>query len=312
MMHTSRVARACLAFALLVPAGSRLHAQSLEGSKWSIEQEGSETAVLWWLGSQGRVRNGDVGTILAGYKWHQAGDSVIVTIGDTVRYAGVVMNNRVVGIRTGRRQPEGWWSGARADGPDAVAAVTGTAATEQMARPVAEPGTVPVSASPSSSSSTTGTSGTTIAPAATAAAPRTLQRIEREGASTPASSPAITPAAGSQGGGREIRRIERSTAAMEPTRQVPADQLVGSWLPADTGGVITALDLRADGSGLVRLSNGNKGNLEWSNETEGTRLTIAGNERSAVLRAWMEGNMLNVVVLTANGPRRTWRFRRGG
>ena len=106
MMHTSRVARACLAFALLVPAGSRLHAQSLEGSKWSIEQEGSETAVLWWLGSQGRVRNGDVGTILAGYKWHQAGDSVIVTIGDTVRYAGVVMNNRLVGIRTGRRRSQ--------------------------------------------------------------------------------------------------------------------------------------------------------------------------------------------------------------
>jgi hypothetical protein len=308
-MHTSRFTRALLAVALLAPAGTALHAQSLEGSKWSIEQEGSETAVLWWLGSQGRVRNGDVGTILSGYKWHQAGDSVIVTIGDTVRYAGVVMTNRVVGIRTGRRQPEGWWSGARADGPDAVAAVTGTAAatgTEQMARPVSEPTSVPTS--PAS----TTTSGTTMAPAATAAAPRTLQRIEREGASTPASSPAITPASGSQGGGREIRRIERSTAAMDPTRPVPADQLVGRWVPADSGGVITALDLRTDGSGSVGLSNGNKGNLEWSNESEGTRLTIAGNDRSAVLRAWMEGSLLNVVVLTASGPRRTWRFRRGG
>jgi hypothetical protein len=26
----------------------------------------------------------------------------------------------------------------------------------------------------------------------------------------------------------------------------------------------------------------------------------------------MDGSTLNVVVLTASGPRRTWRFRRGG
>lgn len=314
MTHTARFARVFLTVALLIPAGTRLHAQSLEGSKWSIEQEGSETAILWWLGSQGRVRNGDVGTILAGYKWHQAGDSVIVTIGDSVRYAGMVVNNRVVGIRTARRQPEGWWSGARADGPDAVAAVTGTAAaagTEQMARPVAEPTTVPVSTS-STPTSGTGSSGTTIAPAATAAAPRTLHRIEREGASTPSSAPAITPASGAPSGEREIRRIERPNTAMEPTRQVPAEQLVGRWLAADTGGVITTLDLRTDGSGMVALTNGNKGSLEWSNESEGTRLTIGGGDRAAVLRVWMEGSSLDVVVLTATGPRRTWRFRRGG
>jgi hypothetical protein len=287
--------RALLVAAALVAPGTPLHAQSLEGTKWSVEQEGAETPVLWWLGSQGRVRNGDVGTILVGYKWRQTGDSLIVTIGDTVRYAGLVMTNRVVGVRTGRRQAEGWWSGARADGPDAVAAVTGTAAgTEQMARPVDAP-----------------TQATPAAPAAAAAAPRTLQRIEREGSTSPPAS-GITPAAAPQGGGREIRRIERSTAAMEPTRQVPADQLVGRWFPVDTGGAISTLDLKADGSGTVGLTNGNKGSLEWSNESEGTRLTIGGGERSAVLRAWMEGSTLSVVVLTATGPRRTWRFRRGG
>jgi len=287
--------------AVIALAGAPLQAQSLEGTKWSIEQEGSETAVLWWLGSQGRVRNGDVGTILVGYKWRQAGDSVIVTIGDTVRYAGMVVSNRVVGIRTGRRQAEGWWSGARADGPDAVAAVTGTdAGTEQMARPVSDPVQVaPAAAAPATSGAST--------PAAAAAAPRTLQRIEREG-----STPTPAAAAPAQGGGREIRRLERSAGTMEPTRQVPADQLVGRWFPADTGGVISTLDLKADGSGTVGLTNGNKGSLEWSNESEGTRLTIGGGERSAVMRAWMEGSTLNIVVLTATGPRRTWRFRRGG
>lgn len=311
-MHTSHLTRIVVTSALLLPAGKALHAQSLEGSKWSIEQEGSETAVLWWLGSQGRVRNGDVGTILGGYKWRQDGDSVFITIGDSVRYSGAVMTNRLVGIRTGRRQPEGWWSGARADGPDAVAAVSGTAAagTEQMARPVNEPAAVPTSASPGTSTPT-GNSGTTMAPAATAAAPRTLQRIEREG-STTSSPTTIAPAAATQGGGHEIRRIERAPATMDPTRPVPQDQLVGRWFAADTGGVITSIDLRADGSGMVGLTNGNKGSLEWSNESDGTRLTIGGGDRAAVLRAWMEESHLNVVVLTATGPRRTWRFRRGG
>jgi hypothetical protein len=296
-MPTPLLNRTVIVTAAFLAAGTPLHAQSLEGTKWSIEQEGSETAVLWWLGSQGRVRNGDVGTILVGYKWRQAGDSVIVSIGDTVRYAGMVVSNRVVGIRTGRRQAEGWWSAARADGPDAVAAVTGTeaAGTEQMARPVNDAPVTPVAA----------------APAAAAAAPRTLQRIEREG-STGQPTSTITPAATPQGGGREIRRIERSTTALPPTRPVPQEDLVGRWFPVDTGGVITTLDLKDDGSGTVGLSNGNKGSLEWSNETEGTRLTIGGGDRAAVLRAWMEGSTLNIVVLTATGPRRTWRFRHGG
>lgn len=301
------LATSALLLAAVAPLGAApLAAQSLEGSKWTIEQEGVDSQVVWWLGSQGRVRTGDVGTILAGYKWRQAGDSVIVSVGDTVRYAGTVITNRLVGVRTGPRQQEGWWSGARADGPDAVAASTlsgdpavGAAATaavpantQQMSRPVEN--------TPASTPAVTPAGAAT-----TAAAPRTLQRIERSDA------PASSTSAAAPAGGREIRRIERPNA-MAPTAPVPSEALVGRWLPADTGGVITTLDLKADGTGMVALNNGNKGRLEWSNETEGTRLTLTGSESSAVLRAWQEGGYLNVVVLTASGPRRTWRFRRSG
>ena len=41
---------------LAVTSARQLPAQSLEGSTWSIEQEGVDTPVFWWLGSQGRVR----------------------------------------------------------------------------------------------------------------------------------------------------------------------------------------------------------------------------------------------------------------
>jgi len=299
-MRNPILARSLLLTAVTMAAAAPLAAQSLEGSKWTIEQEGVESQVMWWLGSQGRVRTGDVGTILPGYKWKQEGDSVIVSVGDSVRFAGMVISNRLVGIRTGPRRQEGWWSGARADGPDAVAAsqlsgeapaavaATTAATTETMSRPAEN----------------TPTSTPAVTPAGAAATPRPLQRIERSDAPTSNAAPAAS-------GGREIRRIERPNA-MAATTPVPVEALVGRWIPVDSGGVITTLDLKRDGTGLVALMNGNKGRLEWSNESEGTRLTLSGGERSAVLRAWQEGGYLNVVILTASGPRRTWRFRHAG
>ena len=114
------VAGLAIAFLAYLPTAP-LAAQSLEGSKWTVEQEGVETPVLWWLGGQGRVRVGEFGTILTGYSWRQDGDSVFIAVGDSVRYAALLMSNRLVGVRTGPRRQEGWWSGVRADGPTALA-----------------------------------------------------------------------------------------------------------------------------------------------------------------------------------------------
>ena len=226
-----------------------LPAQSFEGSKWSIEQEGVDTVSLWWFGSQGRVRTGDVGTILPGYKWRQVGDSIYVTVGDTLQYHGQLISSRFVGIRSGARRQEGWWSGSRADAPTTVAeassggvpeaAKPASASTEEMNRPVEPSGGNPAAAAP----------------------PRTLRRIERaDGSGTPSSS---TPA-----GGREIRRIQRGNASTTP---VPTSVLVGRWVQADSGGVVVSFDFKDDGSVIVGLNTGNKGEGSWSHESDGTR-----------------------------------------
>jgi len=292
-----RLPLALLALAVL-PA--TLHAQSFEGSKWSIEQEGAEAPSLWWFGSQGRVRTGDVGTILPGYKWHQSGDSIFVTVGDSVRYTGQLISSRFVGIRTGPHRQEGWWSGSRADAaaPPAVAAVPAAqtaptieaprpnTSTEQMSRPV-EP---------------TGTSSTASPP------PRTLRRIERaDGSATPST----TPTASTPTGGQEIRRIERA-GSRPATSPVPREALVGRWVQADSGGVIESIAFKDDGSVVVGLNTGAKGEGTWSNESEGTRVVIGGARREAVIRVWQEGTELRLVVETANGAPVTRRFRRAG
>ena len=185
-----RLPIAVLALAVLPAA---LQAQSFEGSKWSVEQEGVETPAFWWFGSQGRVRTGDVGTILPGYKWRQAGDSIFVSVGDTVRYTGQLISNRFVGIRTGPRSQEGWWSGSRATA--AIPAATNApkpantgASTETMSRPIEPTG-----------------NASTAAPA-----PRTLQRIER-------SDGGAAPSSAAPAGGQEIRRIQRTNTLPSTT-----------------------------------------------------------------------------------------------
>jgi hypothetical protein len=276
-------------FVLLALAAlpAALPAQSFEGSKWSIEQEGVDTVAHWWLGSQGRVRTGDVGTILPGYKWRQAGDSIFVTVGDTLRYTGQLISSRFVGIRSGPRRQEGWWSGSRADAPTTVAAAAPaaaptTTATEQMNRPVEPAGGITAGSAP----------------------PRTLRRIERaDGSGTPSSS--------APSGGQEIRRIQRGNA-LPAAPPVPASVLVGRWVQADSGGVITSIEFKDDGSAILGLNTGNKGSGTWTNESDGTTLVVGGARREAVVRVRHEGGELRFVVQGASGSPVTRRFRRAG
>lgn len=288
-----------LVAALAAATAHRLTAQSLEGSKWSIEQEGVDAPVLWWLGSQGRVRTGDLGTILPGYKWKQAGDSIVVTVGDTLRFAGVQMANRLVGVRSAPHHQEGWWSGARTDGPTAVAAVPTTPAgptvipTPPMAEPMSRPTDTPTTNPP----------------------PRQLRRIVREGEAAP-----VTPTEPATGGaGHEIRRLARpgaraaATASdFPPTAAVPADVLVGKWVRTESDGVLEEIEAKADGSLLVLMATGAKATGQWTNGPEGTRAEISGTANSAVMRFWQEDGELRVVILTAAGARRTLHFRRQG
>ncbi len=291
------------AFALVATLAAttahRLTAQSLEGSKWSIEQEGVDTQMLWWLGSQGRVRTGDLGTILSGYKWKQDGDSIVVMVGDTLRFAGVQMANRLVGVRSGPRHQEGWWSGARTDGPTAVAAAPTTPAgptvipTPPTAEPMSRPTDAPVTNPP----------------------PRQLRRIAREGETAPATPAEPAPSSG----GHEIRRLARpgaraTTTATDfpPTVPVPAAVLVGKWVRAESDGVLEEIEAKADGSFLMVLSTGAKATGQWTNGPEGTRAEVSGTANSAVLRLWQEDGELRVVILTAAGARRTLHFRRQG
>lgn len=300
--------RAGLVAALLALVGAApqaVAAQSLEGSKWSIDQEGVDTPVIWWLGSQGRVRTGDIGTILPGYQWVQREDSLIVSVGDTVRYSGVLMANRLVGVRTGPRRQEGWWSGARADAPTTVAQAPATQITppatnpntEQMNRPVEPAVTAPPPTSP--------------APAT--GQPRTIRRIERaDGGAQPS-----VPAAG---GGREIRRLPRpgarnaaGAADLPATVAIPTERFAGRWVRSDTGGMVERFEAKADGSFILSLSTGGKGTGTWANTPNGTQATLASNEGgSAVIRFWEEGGELSAVIVTAVGARRTWHFRRVG
>lgn len=253
------------------PSG-HLAAQSLEGSKWSIDQEGIDTPVLWWLGSQGRVRTGDVGSILPGYKWIQKADSIIVTVGDTVRYAGLLMSNRLVGVRIGPRRQEGWWSGARTDGPTAVAAAPTTPAgptllpsdpnTEQLSRP-ADQGTAPAA---------TPTTPTTTRPAG----PRQLRRIERTDGSTPTTPPAAQP---SGGNGNEIRRLPRPSgraatpAATEPAASFEIGQVLGRWRSRNPALGI-ALELNADNSATFTRQDRPSRSARWAMSGEGLLLTV--------------------------------------
>ncbi len=273
LFHLTAAGLVCCATAL--PA--RLTAQSIEGSKWNIEQEGVEAPVLWWLGSQGRVRTGDIGSILPGYKWRQAGDSVIVTVGDTVRFAGVLMSNRLVGVRSGPRRQEGWWSGARADGPTAVAAAPTTPSTEPMSRPADQEAGAPAVAKP------------TAAPTATP--PRQLRRIEREGES---SRPAPTQAAGE---GREVRRLPRPGAGAA-ARSTPAaldpSAFIGHWVHTNPNTGIR-VELRADSTVYYARRDVAPQSGRWTTEGGGLLIRvdlIGGGEREVLVR--VDGDRLTM------------------
>lgn len=305
-MTTHRAfSRAALVAALLALAAPQvLRAQSLEGSKWSIDQEGVDAPVVWWLGSQGRVRTGDIGTILPGYHWVQKEDSLIVSVGDTLRYAGILMANRLVGVRIGPRRQEGWWSGARADAaaPAAVAQTPTTPATnpstEQMNRPVDQ-----------------GQSSAATSPSTTPAnnhAPRTLRRIEREGAPTSSSAPAQTrPAAD-----HEIRRLPRPgrAASSEPAPAVagpPIDAapLVGRWVSHNRN-LRLALEIRADSTATFTGRNGNARQLRWSAAADGIVMTMDYTEegdREVVVRRdgdgiRMQGRGMGLYILMDRAP----------
>lgn len=286
------LARAGLGAALLALATPYLlRAQSLEGSKWSIDQEGVDAPVIWWLGSQGRVRTGDIGTILPGYHWVQKEDSLIVSVGDTVRFAGILMANRLVGVRTGPRRQEGWWSGARADAAPAVAqAAAPDAGTEQMNRPVDR------------GQSSAGTAPATTPP------PRTLRRIERAdgGASgTPSSAP---------GEGREIRRLNRPgrPATAEPAPAGPpidAAPLVGRWVSHNRN-LRLALEIRSDSTATFTGRNGTPRQLRWTAAADGLVMTMDYTEegdREVVVRRdgdgiRMQGRGMGLFILMDRAP----------
>ena len=286
MRHLARVAFATLlASAAFLPG--RLTAQSVEGSKWTVEQEGVDTPVLWWLGSQGRVRTGDIGSILPGYKWRQTGDSVIVTVGDTVRYAAIIMSNRLVGVRTGPRRQEGWWSGARADGPTAVAAAPTTPAgplvnppapsTQEMSRPTDQPATTPTTP--------------TTTPAGGAPTPRQIRRIER--ADGPEASRPANPNANA-GDGREIRRLPRpgaranAAAAAPAASSAPAEagQFIGSWVHTNPNTGIRA-EFRADSTFTFVRRDATTQNGRWATDGTGLIVTvdlIGGDAKEVLVR----------------------------
>jgi hypothetical protein len=265
---------ALAAIATLAASPTRdLAAQSLEGSKWTVEQEGVETPALWWLGGQGRVRVGEFGTILTGYSWRQAGDSVFISVGDTVRYSALLMSNRLVGVRTGPRRQEGWWSGVRADGPTALAQGTPTTppAAEPMSRPSDE---APV---------TTPARGTE--PAAQPGGRRPLRQIERAGTNTPAPQSGNAPS-----GGREIRRIERT--GNTPTRAVEAARLIGRWVHTNPNTGI-ALDLRADSTFTFVRRDASTQEGRWRVDATGLyfRVDLIGGEAKDV-DASLDGSTL--------------------
>ena len=287
--------RSLLPLALAVLATAPAAAQSLEGSKWSIDQEGRDTPVVWWLGSQGRVRTGDIGTILPGYHWVQREDSLIVSIGDTLRYAGVLMANRLVGVRIGPRRQEGWWSGARADAPAAAVAQAGAAAsnpaTEQMARPVD-----PAVSTPPTTSTT---------PPAADPAPRALRRIERANGTAPAAS---------AGDGREIRRLNRPgrPPAGGPAPSGPpidAAPLVGRWVSHNPN-LRLALVIRADSTATFTGRNGVARQLRWSAAADGLVMTMdytEEGEREVVARRdgaglRLQGRGMQLFILMDRAP----------
>ena len=301
-MTTTRVlSRAGLVAALLtLVAPYTLRAQSLEGSKWSIDQEGIDTPVIWWLGSQGRVRTGDIGTILPGYHWVQKQDSLIVSVGDTLRYAGILMANRLVGVRTGPRRQEGWWSGARADAAAAAVAQTTTPTTnpgtEQMNRPVDQAqGVAP-------------TPPTTTA--ATNPPPRTLRRIEREGSPSATAAPAQSPPAADH----EIRRLNRPgrQATTEPAPSGPpidAGPLMGRWLSHNRN-LRLSLEIRADSTATFTGRNGTPRQLRWSAAADGLVMTMDYTEegdREVVVRRdgdgiRMQGRGMGLYILMDRAP----------
>lgn len=286
-------------------APRRLSGQSLEGSKWRVEQEGMDSAVVWWFGSESRVRTGDLGIILPAYKWRQAGDSVFVTIGDTVKYAAVLMSNRLVGgIRSGRSHPEGWWSGTRADAAAPASQLASTPATQN---PATTPSTQQLSRPTDSTSAPPATSP---APAPTGGG-HPLRAIQREGAATPTDAGAGQPA----GGGRVLRRIQRAEAAAA-TSPAPATGAVdtamaGSWVRADSVGMIDAFELTADGKAMVHLRNGANHEGAWATDPQSTHITMQGENGNEVrLVIWEGGPGLRGTIVTAAGPRRTLAFRR--
>lgn len=290
--------------ALAVSPSRRLAAQSLEGSKWRIEQEGMDSAVVWWLGSEGRVRTGDLGIILPAYKWRQAGDSVFVTIGDTVKYAAVLMSNRLVGgIRSGRNHPEGWWSGTRAD---ATAPATQVAANPGTPSPATSPAVQPMSR-PADAAATPPASDPAPAPSGSGHPLRAIQREGSSGTSSNGTQPA--------GGGRVIRRIERAEAAAA-AQQAPATgsidtAFVGRWVRADSVGAVDGFELGADGRAKVHFRAGIEREGTWATDPEATRIVMQGeNGAEARLVVWQGGPGLRGAIVTAEGPRRTLAFRR--
>lgn len=305
--RTVAIGIGALALFALVPARP-LAAQSLEGSKWSIEEEGVDTAVVWWLGSEGRVRSGDIGIILAGFKWRQAGDSVFITIGDSVKYAALLMSNRLVGgIRSARSRPEGWWSGTRADAaPAAVAAapVTPTA-----------PASTPTAAQPMSRPADSAATPPTQVPAPSPApgGRRPLRRILRGDAAGQPANQGAAPA-----DGHEIRRIERAEAAQAAaapmTGGAPDPAMVGSWTRADSVGIVDGFDLKADGAAEVHLRGGREGTGQWTSDPNESRVVFHGPEGAGQLTLviWTGGPGLRGALVTVNGRGRTLAFTRGG
>jgi hypothetical protein len=292
-----------LTLAVSALAASPSAAQSLEGSKWSIDQEGVDAPVVWWLGSQGRVRTGDIGTILPGYHWEQKEDSLFVSVGDTLRYSGILMANRLVGVRTGPRRQEGWWSGARADAATATATAVAQApstpaatepGTEQMARPV-DPGV---------------STPATTNPTAERPAPRTLRRIERADGGA-ATAPPASPAAG---GGREIRRLNRPGRAA-PAGPAPAGApvdaapLLGRWV-ARNPNLRLALEIRADSTATFTGRNGTPRQLRWTAASDGIVMTMDVTEegdREVVVRQdgagiRMQGRGMGMFILMDRAP----------
>jgi hypothetical protein len=298
-MSTDRIRRssAVVALALLALSPPRpLAAQSLEGSKWTVEQEGVETPVLWWLGGQSRVRIGEFGTILTGYSWRQDGDSVFITVGDSVRYSALLMSNRLVGVRTGPRRQEGWWSGVRADGPTAL--TQGTPTTPPTAEPMSRPSEEVPSTAPTRDAE----------PAPQPGGRRPLRQIERAGAD-----PAPPRGGNAPSGGREIRRLDRSgnvpTRTAEGAPVATAD-LTGQWMNVATDAAVRSMTIRENGTLDFAASSGTQYSGVWVTTAQLTRLTLSMGVGSLDFRAWRDGDALVLQALAARAGARELRFRR--